>query len=488
MKWYKSIRTRMFSSVLLLIATLLILVYLLQIFLLPSFYKNHILSQVQLVAKQMNLPLTSIVEGENFDESFQVIQEYTQRNHLCVYVFDEQALLKLEVNSMGSSCYLNYLIRPNVSSNRFPSLIMHQYIEMLEKQPKHWYYFMVRPNEQIVSQVFFAQKTEIQDKAFYIFVNAPFELLASTIGVLNFQFFFISMGVLLIGMLIAFLIVNQISKPLRNFSQSASKLAQGHEDVHFELSNVTELDELAKTLNFATAEIKKTDNLRNDLLANISHDIKTPLTMISAYAQLIQDVSHNNVEKMNEHLNIIIDEVDQLNLLLNDMMTLSQVQSNTSRELFTTFDLNQQVANIVESFKQKASLEQVHIQVIGKLNHQVYGDEIKIRQVITNYLANALKFVGDDKVIVVKIIEIDETGYGRIEVEDHGVGIDEENQPCIWERYYKVNSHFSRSKSGSGLGLAISKAICEQGNYPYGVLSQPGKKTIFFIEIPLDKK
>ena len=112
--------------------------------------------------------------------------------------------------------------------------------------------------------------------------------------------------------------------------------------------------------------------------------------------------------------------------------------------------------------------ERVMIEVVGEINEMVVGDEIKIRQVIVNYISNAIKFIGDDRLVLIRLLEIDETGYARVEVEDHGDGILDEDIEYVWERYYKVNKNYQRARQGTGLGLAICKAICERGNYPFG--------------------
>ena len=465
----------------------LFLVYVLQIFLLPSFYQNKALSRVETISNRMATPLTNIANNEEYTQEYNDLVLYTRQNNICLYAFDDSAILKLEANAMGSSCYLHYLIKPTIQSYRDPSPIMNQYMEMVNQQESKSYYFTVTPNDQISSQLFYAQRFVINNRNFYVFINTPYELLDSTIFVLQEQFFYISSGVLILGIMISLLLSKLLSEPLNRLSKTAQDLARGKKDVIFEKGGFLEIDTLASTLNYATQEINKTDNLRIDLLANISHDLRTPLTSISAYAQLIQDISGDDPVKREKHLKIIIEEVEQLNRLLSDMMTLSQMQSKTSRLIIEEFDINNLVNRTIESLKATTSTQSIMIEKVGKISKKVIGDEVKIRQVIMNYLSNAIKFVGEDRTILVKLIEIEETGYARIEVIDHGSGISEEEKPYVWDRYYKVNKNYARVQKGTGLGLAICKAICERGNYPYGVLSEVDKYSLFFVEIPLSK-
>lgn len=470
-----------------LVLTLLMLVYLLQILLLPTFYQNTVLSRVEEAASSMEGPISALVLNQNYEETLIDHRVNARENNLCIFVFDEQSVLKIDLNAMGSSCYLHYLIKPSARSYSNPSLIMNQYIDQFDELDESSYYFKVTPNEQISSQLFYARRVMVDDNNYYVFINTPFELLDSTIMVLQNQFFFIIIGVLFLGGAIAFIIARLLSEPLIKMSNSARKLAKGKKNVTFEQGGYLEIDNLADTLNYATQEMAKTDNLRNDLLANISHDIRTPLTMISAYAEMIQDISGDDPIKRNQHLSVIQSEVEQLNKLLSDMMTLSQMQSSTSRLIEQDFDLNFLIEKIVESYKVVTSNQRIMIEVVGSIDKLVTGDEIKIRQVIVNYISNAIKFVGEDHLVVIRIMEIEETGFARVEVEDHGEGIQKEDINYVWDRYYKITKNYQRAREGTGLGLAICKAICERGNYPYGVISELNKRTTFFIEIPLKK-
>ena len=476
----------MFLYIVALVVSLLGLVYLLHILILHAFYQKTVLNRVEEASIHSETTIYAMTHDQDeFDPNLSNLRNFAQDNNLCIFVFDQESIMQFEINPMGTSWYLHYLINPSARSYTSPSLIMNQYIEQFNDIDDDSYYFKVTPNDQISGQLFYAHRAVIEEAPYYAFINTPFELLDSTIEVLQRQFFLIIIGVLLLGGVIAYLISRLLSQPLIKMSNSALLLAKGRKNVNFEKGGYLEIDNLADTLNFATQEIAKTDNLRNDLLANISHDIRTPLTMISAYAEMIQDISGDDPEKRNQHLSVIQTEVEQLNKLLTDMMTLSQMQADTTRLISQEFDLNSIVQQVIESFKVVTSTQRVMIEVIGQINHLVVGDEIKVRQVIVNYISNAIKFIGDDGLVLVRLLEIEETGYARIEVEDHGDGIAMEDVPFVWDRYYKVNKNYQRARQGTGLGLAICKAICERGGYPYGVISEVGKGTTFFVEIPL---
>ena len=143
-------------------------------------------------------------------------------------------------------------------------------------------------------------RSKVNLTEFYIFINAPIEPLDSTISILQDQFIYVTVAVLFLSTVISGIISFQIAKPLADMTESARKLAHGDVNVRFEYGGYSEIDDLADTLNFATGELSKMDELRRDLIANVSHDIKTPLTMIKAYAELIKELSGENPIKRNE--------------------------------------------------------------------------------------------------------------------------------------------------------------------------------------------
>src|SRR5699024_6112308 len=150
-----------------------------------------------------------------------------------------------------------------------------------------------------------------------IFVNASLEPLDNTILILSNQLIIVSIIVIVLALIIGYFISKRISKPIEKMNKNAKQLANGNYEFTFDnTSNIYEIDELANTLNYAKEELEQTDELRKDLLANVSHDLKTPLTMIKGYAEMIRDLNSDNAEKRTENLNVIIEESERLNILV----------------------------------------------------------------------------------------------------------------------------------------------------------------------------
>ena len=263
---------------------------------------------------------------------------------------------------------------------------------------------------------------------------------------------------------------------------SANELAKGHYDIHFEGSYFSEIDQLADTLNDATHKLSKVDELRRDLIANVSHDIKTPLTMIKAYAEMIHDISGDSPAKRDEHLDVIVREVDYLDHLVTDMAELSKMQSGSYQLKLGTFNLNQKIQNIVSLCQ--VMIDDHHYQLVIECPRSLTmtADEVKISQVIYNFLSNAFKHTPDGKKITIRAFE--KNDWIQVEVEDEGEGIKKEDLPYIWDRYYKIDKKYQRAAGGStGLGLAIVKAILDSHHAEYAVESEEGKGSRFWFRI-----
>ena len=218
-------------------------------------------------------------------------------------------------------------------------------------------------------------------------------------------------------------------------------------------------------------------------LANVSHDIRTPLTDIRAYAEMIQDISGDDPEKRNKHLDVIIRETEYMNLLVNDMSELSKMQSGNYVPNFENTDIVQIIKEVIDLEEQSILSAGVIVETELPESLTVYADEIKISQVIANYLSNAIKHTREGKKIIIRAFLRDDEGTVRVEVQDEGSGIPDEELPYIWDRYQKSSRSFSRKLTNSGLGLAIVKAIADSHHAGYGVTTKLGEGSTFWIEL-----
>lgn len=315
----------------------------------------------------------------------------------------------------------------------------------------------------------------------YAFINTSVEPIDSTISLLRGQLVVITIIVLLLSFVLSYFISNLISSPIVKINNSAKRLAKGEFDVEFDIdSKISELNELSRTLNYTKDELSKTEELRRDLMANVSHDLKTPLTMIKAYAEMGRDLHKDNKKKREKDMDTIIEEVDRLTILVNDILDLSKMQSNIDNTELIDFNIVDLINDIINRYSVYSELEDYKF----IFNHDqevilIKADYKKMEQVIYNLINNAINYTGEDNTVIINV-KVDDVI--RVEIIDSGKGIKEEDIPYIWDKYYKNSKKHKRNLIGTGLGLSIVKNILELHNYKYGVLSNE-EGTTFYFEI-----
>lgn len=318
------------------------------------------------------------------------------------------------------------------------------------------------------------------------FISTPLEPINFTISVLADQYKYVTIGVFILSFIIAYFVSTRLSKPIVEINEKSKLLGKGKYDINFEENDILEIKELANTLNEVTKELAKTDELRRELLANVSHDLKTPLTLIKANAEMVKDLTYNNEEKRNKNLNVIINEVDRLNLLVKDILDVSSYQSNVVNLNIESFSLKELLNSILTRYYILVENEDYKINLNMNKDYKVKADIKRIEQVIYNLINNAINYTGDDKVVNINVKNGKQTVL--IEVVDTGKGIDPENIKHIWNKYYKIDKQYHRTTYGTGLGLSIVKNVLELHKFKYGVESKKNKGTKFFFEIDKDTK
>ena len=320
----------------------------------------------------------------------------------------------------------------------------------------------------------------IPDTDTCIVIVSSIDPIDATTNVLKSQLIYVTIIALLISSIISIFLSRKISYPIKEMTKTANKLAQGNYDIEFKKAGYLEIDELADTLNYATKKLSETDKVRKELIANVSHDLKTPLTMIKAYSEMIRDLSGDNREKRQEHLSVIIEETDRLTRLVSDMMDLSKIESGVDVVTKTSFNLSEVVKKIVNGFD-IIKYKNCSIKMDVPNEAFVLADKTKIEQVVYNLVANAISHSGENKLIHIKISTLGKRA--KFSVEDNGPGISNEDLKNIWNRYYQASNTFKRTSKGTGLGLSIVKNILDKHNSNYGVESVVGKGSIFYFDL-----
>ena len=314
----------------------------------------------------------------------------------------------------------------------------------------------------------------------YLFINTALVPVGSTVKIIKRQLMTVTFLLLIMAFFISLFVSRRIARPIDNITLAAESLAKGNFNTKFDGRGYLEVKQLADALTYAEKELSRVDRLQRDLIANVSHDLRTPLTMLKAYAEMIRDLSGDNPVKRNEHLEIIINETDRLSLMVNDILDLSKLESGKQKLTPSEFEISSKMNEIIDRFKGISEKMGYDIQFTADEECIVFCDPIKIEQAIYNLINNAINYTGEDKKVFVR--QINTPSGVLIEVEDTGDGIEPDKMKLIFDKYYRSENH-KREVVGTGLGLSIIKAVLKLQNYDYGVRSKVGVGSVFWFKI-----
>ena len=303
----------------------------------------------------------------------------------------------------------------------------------------------------------------------------------SATALLKKQLIYLILILIVAACIMAIFVSRRLNRPILKIISTAREMGKGNFNVKFEKSNVEELDELCDVLTVAASEMNKTEELKRDLLANVSHDLKTPLTMIKAYAEKVKDITYKDPEKREKDLNIIIDETDRLNALVNDLLDLSKMQAGECELNISEYDIVKNIKEIIKRYDIVIEKEGYIFELDMPNSAKVKSDKAKIEQVIYNLINNAIEHTGDN--LTIKIAVKKQIDGVLISITDSGKGLTEEEKRLVWNRYYKKEKRHKRNMIGSGIGLSIVKGILESHRCEYGIDSKIGEYTTFYFKL-----
>jgi signal transduction histidine kinase len=309
-------------------------------------------------------------------------------------------------------------------------------------------------------------------------INAVISPVNATVTALRYQLYMISVIMLTLAILLAIIIAKWVSKPIEEISRSALNLAKGNYNTRFSGKGFYEIEELSETLNTTAIELGKTETLRRELLANVSHDLRTPLSLIYSYAEMMHDFPGDISEDLAV---VIMEETKRLSGLVDDVLDISKLEANMEKLHTTRFNLTKSLGETIERLGELLRDQGYEISFIHDAYVFINADETKINRAFYNLLVNAVNYAGDDRKVSV-VQTTTNTGL-KISVTDNGEGISKNDLPFIWDRYYKGSKTHKRPVAGTGLGLSIVKKIIKLHGGEYGVISEIGKGSTFWFEL-----
>lgn len=310
----------------------------------------------------------------------------------------------------------------------------------------------------------------------------PMAPISNTIEILKNQLVLITVILIAVSALLSFFFSRIFSKPILDINDAAIKMASGNLSVKVNVKSKDELGVLAASINNLSTQLQKYDQLRKELIANVSHEFRTPLSLIKGYAETIRDVTGDNREKRNRQLNIILEESDRLSNMVDELIELSQIQSDYFKLEVESFEIDNAIERVVSRFKYivLSQGKEIFFTNTEKIKY-AKGDEKRIEQVLYNLINNAFIHTKQGGEIRIRL-QKEATDRVRVFVSDNGNGIPENEIQYIWDKFYKAGKD-RNAQSGSGLGLAIVKGILDAHKTQYGINSKEGEGTTIWFDL-----
>ena len=453
--------------------------WLLQTVFLQSFYDEMIIHNTKAAAEEMIRHSTD----EDFEEW---IDELSRKNSLLVYMTDQDGKL------LYSSDEFTGMRKKNMSSDSAPSGKRNEKRGMsLRSLPEEYASFLESLQASETGRV------EIRMENYYVFgayideadseektvlyVGATMDAVGASVTIIRMQLLWVTLLSVLIGLVLSWFIAKRFSSPVDRLSVKARHLGEKDYEPGGKKSFCVELDELSETLDRTNENIAAARVFQMELLANVSHDLRTPITMIKGYAEMIRDLSWDDEEQCAKDVAVIVREADRLTALVNEIMEYSELKTENRTEEHFSLNLSLLCEQTAASFETLKKPDGILVEKEIAPDLIVSGNSGRLQRALYNLMDNAARHTGDSRRIRVSLAARDQSAV--LTVTDFGPGIPPEELPYIWDRYY--TTRMRKGKGVSGLGLAIVRQITERHGGTCSARCEPAGGSSFLLQLPL---
>ncbi|UOF92329.1 ATP-binding protein [Fodinisporobacter ferrooxydans] len=330
-------------------------------------------------------------------------------------------------------------------------------------------------------------KPIIDQGRFYggVFVVSSIELIHQSILKIRQLLILSGFGAFFLAVGFTFVLTKKLSNPLIRMEQATRKIAKGNFSIRLDVMSKDEIGSLAAAINDLAVELQRYRDTRSEFFANISHELRTPITYLEGYAKVIKEGLYASEEEKDQYLGIIQKESQRMGRLIYDLFELSKMEAGKFDLDLEWVDLVEIMENLVRNTSLQAKEKGLDIQLnIRDELPLILGDGLRMEQIFMNLLTNAIRYTNKGK-IVIDLQRVADR-HVLVSMEDTGIGIPQEELKHIFERFYRVEKSRSRQYGGTGLGLAIVKQLVELHGGQIQVHSQSGTGTRFEVRFPMD--
>ncbi len=330
-------------------------------------------------------------------------------------------------------------------------------------------------------------------------MSMPLAGIQESVELFNRFITFVGLAVLVAGCFVMYFVTRRITNPILALASLSEEMSRLNFDVSYEAGAEDEIGVLGRSMNTLSDKLKETigalqeanrqlqhdieekiqiDEMRKEFIANVSHELKTPIALIQGYAEGLTEGMCEDEESRSYYCEVIMDEANKMNKMVRQLLTLTALEFGKDMPAMEPFDLAELIRDLVNSSSILIQQNDAHVQVEAPEELWVLGDEFKIEEVVTNYLTNGMHHLDGPRKIRIRVSQ--EAGKARVAVYNTGSPIPEEDLPNLWTKFYKVDKARTRAYGGSGIGLSIVKAIMDAHHEDCGVANVEGGVEFWF--------
>ncbi len=339
----------------------------------------------------------------------------------------------------------------------------------------------------------------LQKGDYYLLVRSPIESIKESVAISNRFFAFVGVTVIVISSLVMWFITKRFTKPILQLAALSEQMSNLDFNAKYIRHDNDEIGVLGNSMNRLSERLERTiselkaannelqkdieqkiqiDEMRKEFLANVSHELKTPIALIQGYAEGLHESINDDPESRAFYCEVIMDEADKMSNMVKRMLDLNQIEFGQNQLQIERFDIVMLINSVLSASDIKIKQKEATVNFDIEEPIYVWADEYQIEEVITNYISNALNHIDFEKVITITIEKSED--IVKVLVHNTGKNIPEEDIDKVWIKFYKVDKARTREYGGNGIGLSIVKAVMEAHNRKCGVFNTSDGVTFWF--------
>lgn len=432
-------------------------------FLFQSDLKQNFLGTLDAQKEQVELVLDiAYKEGLTKESITSLLSISNEQDHRSIFLYDKSGQLKYKFTTLEETIYIdNLVIEEALKGKRVINFI---------KDRENPIFLLAAPIK--------SKLNNYEEQAMVIALHGY----ASVINEVKGLFILAGLITIFVTAIFLYILSKKITAPLREMNLIAMEYAKGNFDQKVDVKSHDEIGQLGETFNYMANELASLDSMRKEFVANVSHDMRSPLTSINGFVGALLDGTIPESQQK-KYLHLMKDETERLIRLVNDLLDIARIEAGQVSVYPINYNLTEQIRKLIAKMEPEIAKQNIMVDLVTNLEEDisVYADPNRMEQVFGNLLQNAVNFSPQNETVVLSLMKTEKEV--SVTIKDNGTGINREELKFIWERFFKVDKARSK-KVGTGIGLSIVKHIIDLHEAKIEVESEVGTGTTFIVTLP----